>query len=89
LVLAYDGKNSGVAVFDVSSLAVGDQIVVARYASPANPVQGDLVQNTKYLMTHWDLLNPGGNNVPDGGSTVMLLGAAIGALGLARRYFMW
>jgi hypothetical protein len=88
LVLAYDGKNSGVAVFDVSSLAVGDQIVVARYASPANPVQGDLVQNTKYLMTHWDLLNPGGNNVPDGGSTVMLLGAAFGALGLARRYFM-
>jgi hypothetical protein len=26
------------------------------------------------------------NNVPDGGTTVMLLGAALGALGLARRF---
>jgi hypothetical protein len=26
------------------------------------------------------------NNVPDGGSTALLLGAAIGALGLARRF---
>lgn len=86
LVLAYDGKNSGVAVFDVSSLAVGDQIVVARYASPADPTHGDLVQNTRYLMTHWDLLNPGGGQVPDGGTTVMLLGAALGALGVVRRY---
>ena len=85
LVLAYDGQNSGVAVFDVSGLAVGDQIVVARYASPSDATHGDLVQDTKYLMTHWDLLNPGGS-VPDGGATVMLLGAALGALGVARRY---
>jgi hypothetical protein len=26
------------------------------------------------------------NNVPDGGATVMLLGAALGALGMARRF---
>jgi hypothetical protein len=26
------------------------------------------------------------NNVPDGGTTALLLGAAIGALGLARRF---
>jgi protein with PEP-CTERM/exosortase system signal len=29
---------------------------------------------------------PGGGSVPDGGTTVMLLGAALGALGLARRF---
>ena len=29
-----------------------------------------------------------GAGVPDGGTTVMLLGAALGALGLARRYIM-
>jgi hypothetical protein len=27
-----------------------------------------------------------GNGVPDGGTTVMLLGAALGALGMARRF---
>jgi hypothetical protein len=30
--------------------------------------------------------SPGGNGVPDGGTTVMLLGTALGALGMARRY---
>jgi len=31
---------------------------------------------------------PGGVTAPDGGTTVMLLGAALGALGIARRYIM-
>lgn len=31
-------------------------------------------------------LPPSINNVPDGGTTVILLGAALGALGLARRF---
>ena len=30
----------------------------------------------------------GVQQVPDGGTTVMLLGAALGALGIARRYIM-
>jgi VPDSG-CTERM motif len=30
--------------------------------------------------------SPGGNGVPDGGTTVMLLGAALGALGMVRRF---
>ena len=29
---------------------------------------------------------PGGGTIPDGGTTVMLLGAALGALGMARRF---
>jgi hypothetical protein len=32
--------------------------------------------------------SPGGGQVPDGGMTVMLLGAALGALGFARRFLM-
>ena len=34
----------------------------------------------------WTLFGPGGQGVPDGGTTVMLLGAALGALGMARRF---
>ncbi len=34
---------------------------------------------------HWTLFGPGGA-VPDGGTTVMLLGIAFGALGFARRF---
>jgi hypothetical protein len=30
--------------------------------------------------------SPGGGHVPDGGTTVMLLGAALGSLGMARRF---
>jgi hypothetical protein len=32
--------------------------------------------------------NGGGTQVPDGGTTVMLLGAALGALGMARRFLI-
>jgi hypothetical protein len=38
------------------------------------------------LLTGWTLFGPGGQGVPDGGTTVMLLGAALGALGMARRF---
>lgn len=85
LVVVYDGPNSGVAVFDVSSFAVGDVINLASFARPDANTHGDLLQDTFYGMTGWTLLNPG-SNVPDGGATVMLLGAALGALGMARRY---
>jgi VPDSG-CTERM motif len=84
LVVAYDGRNSGVAVFDIHTLVAGDEIVLARYAFPADPVHGDLVQGDRYRMTTWSLLNP--TTAPDGGTTVMLLGAALGALGMARRF---
>jgi len=87
LVVVYDGPNSGVAVFDVSSFAVGDVINLASFARPSLTTHGDLVQDTFYGMTGWTLLNPG-TNVPDGGATVMLLGAALGALGMVRRYLV-
>jgi hypothetical protein len=37
-------------------------------------------------LTQWTLFGPAGAGVPDGGITVMLLGLALGALGIARRY---
>jgi len=42
-----------------------------------------------HALSGWILFPPGGGGqVPDGGTTVMLLGAALGALGIARRYLM-
>jgi hypothetical protein len=40
-----------------------------------------------YGLSGWTLFGTAGS-VPDGGTTVMLLGAALGALGMARRYIM-
>ncbi len=40
-------------------------------------------------LSGWALFTTGGGGaVPDGGTTVMLLGAALGALGMVRRFFM-
>jgi len=36
-------------------------------------------------LVEWTLVGPGVSGVPDGGTTAMLLGAALGALGMARR----
>ena len=38
------------------------------------------------LLIGWTLFGPGGQGVPDGGTTAMLLGTALGALGMARRF---
>jgi VPDSG-CTERM motif len=38
-----------------------------------------------YGLSGWTLFGPGVLGVPDGGTTAMLLGAALGALGMARR----
>lgn len=39
-------------------------------------------------LSGWTLFGPGVPGVPDGGTTAMLLGAALSALGVARRYLM-
>ena len=46
---------------------------------PSNGNTGFAVGNELSIIPH-------GGSVPDGGTTVMLLGAALGALGMARRY---
>src|SRR5262245_33267738 len=90
LVAAYDGPNGGVAVFNIAGLT--GTIELYRYAKPekvngvftGNLLGSNTAQQGYFLMTGWSLLNP--TSVPDGGATVMLLGAALGALGVARRY---
>ncbi len=41
-----------------------------------------------YGLSGWTLFGPGVPGVPDGGTTAMLLGAALSVLGVARRYIM-
>jgi hypothetical protein len=85
LVAAYDGPNGGVAVFNVAGLT--GSVDLYRYAKPlanGNLLGSNTAQMGYYKMTSWTLLNPTGA-VPDGGTTVMLLGAALGALGMGRR----
>jgi hypothetical protein len=88
LVAAYDGPNGGVAVYNISGLTGTIQIYA--YAHPEYDAKGhptgNLIAGTSgnYFITTFTLLNP--TSAPDGGATVMLLGAALGALGVARRY---
>ena len=86
LVAAYDGPNGGVAVFNVAGLT--GTVDLYRYAKPlanGNLLGSNVAQQGYFKMTSWTLLNPTGA-VPDGGTTVMLLGAALGALGMTRRF---
>jgi len=95
LVAAYDGKNSGVAVWDIAGLT--GTITIWGFAKPevvngqftGNLLGSDVAQKGYFRLTGYTLLNPTtGGSVPDGGATVMLLGAALGALGMARRFLM-
>jgi VPDSG-CTERM motif len=92
LVAAYDGPNGSVAVFNVAGLT--GSVDLFRYAKRELDGNGDPTGNLLgsnsaaqgyFKMTGWTLLNPTGT-VPDGGTTVMLLGMAFGALGMARRF---
>ena len=87
LVAAYDGPNGSVAVFNVAGLT--GSVDLYRYAkidgTTGNLIGSNVAAQDFKLMTGWTLLNPTGV-VPDGGTTVMLLGAALGALGMTRRF---
>lgn len=74
----------------------------ATYSGPNNPgvilglvwyignLSGDITipatTGTGFNLIGWTLFGPGVPGVPDGGTTVMLLGTALGALGMARRF---
>jgi hypothetical protein len=74
LFAKYDGPNAGSEVWYVGGLS---GIITI-------PSHGLLGQN--YGLSGWTLFGPGVPGVPDGGATVMLLGAALGSLGMARRF---
>jgi len=71
LFAKYDGQNDLSQVWNISGLTGVITI----------PAFGPL----GYGLSGWILFGPA-SGVPDGGTTVMLLGAALGALGMARRF---
>lgn len=70
----YDGPNAGYILYFVPDLG-GTTI-----PSDPSPIWGTAGQ---YQVSH--TLRWGATNVPDGGATLLLLGGALGALGLLRR----
>jgi hypothetical protein len=72
LFAKYDGQNDISFVWNVAGLTGNITI----------PQDGPLGHG----LSGWVLFGGGGNGVPDGGATVMLLGASLGALGMLRRY---
>ncbi len=73
LFAKYDGPNDLSQVWNISG-------ITGTITIPGFGPNG-------YGLSGWILFGPGGTpGVPDGGTTVMLLGAALGALGMARRY---
>jgi hypothetical protein len=74
LFAKYDGPNAGSEVWYVGNLS-------GVWKIPAFGLAGQ-----HYGLSGWTLFR--GAGVPDGGTTVMLLGAALGALGIGRRFLM-
>jgi len=72
LFAKYDGPNYGSEVW-----YVGDLSGIITIPAEAGG----------YGLSGWTLFGSAGS-VPDGGTTAMLLGAALGALGMARRFLM-
>jgi VPDSG-CTERM motif len=73
LFAKYDGQNYGSEVW-----YVGDLSGIITIPATAGG----------YALSGWTLFGPGVPGVPDGGTTAMLLGAALSVLGIARRYIM-
>ena len=78
LIAAYDGQNSGATVWDISSIAAGTVLELPAFAKP-NSSGNDLIVG-KYGITTWSMFNPI-TRVPDGASTLAMLG--LGLVGLA------
>jgi VPDSG-CTERM motif len=76
LFAKYDGPNAGSEVWYVGGMS---GIITI-------PALGIPDHGHQYGLSGWTLFGPGVQQVPDGGTTVMLLGAALGALGMARRF---
>ncbi len=71
LFAKYDGQNDNSVVWNIAGLT-------GMLTIPGFGPNG-------YGLSGWILFGPTGT-VPDGGTTVMLLGTALGALGMARRF---
>ena len=73
LLVRYNGPNAVSEVWHVGDLT-------GRIIIPA--IRGE------HGLPSWALFTSGPESVPDGGATVMMLGAALGTLGVMRRYLI-
>lgn len=73
LFAKYDGPNYGAEVWDLSGLT--GTITIPEYAGPDGHLQ----------LSGWTLYTGTPQVVPEGGGTVLFLGAALSAIGLVRR----
>ena len=76
LVAKYDGWRGGDYVWYVGDLVVGETYSI--------PDAGFGTSGDKYGLSHVSLYNP--TTVPDGGLTIVLLGIALSAVGIFRRF---
>ena len=77
LLAKYDGPNYGSAVWFVGGLTGEIDI-----PSGAGGTSG-----SQFGLSHTYLFNPNGTSVPDGGTTMMLLGGALACIGALRHRF--
>jgi hypothetical protein len=70
----FDGPNFGSEVWVITGLT--GTITMPEFGS-----------GNQYGLSHVYVFNPG-SGLPDGGTTLMLLGSALGGLGLVRRFFL-
>lgn len=88
LVAKWDGMNSGAEVWDIANLSAGTVIDIPY---DVNVINGQLVPSDKYALTSWTLLDQtqpnggGGPLVPDGGSTIIMVGSALTGLAFIGR----
>jgi hypothetical protein len=75
LFAKYDQQNAGSEVWYVGDLT--GVITIPQFWS-----------GHQYGLSGWILFGGGTTGVPDGGTTAMLLGAALSVIGMARRYLM-
>ena len=77
LFAKYDGPNYGSEVWYVGGLT--GIITIPAFAG------GNGMGSGQYGLSGWTLFTPGGNTVPEGGSTIAFLGLALTAAELLRR----
>jgi VPDSG-CTERM motif len=79
-VLIKDGRVQGKGhLYRFYGVSADETLIGSGTVTFDNPVRG---------ISHISFFGSPGGQVPDGGTTVMLLGAALGALGMVRRFLM-
>ena len=79
LAAKYAGPPGGLEIWDIGSLPAGTTIIIPQNAFGTG--------NDQYGLSGWDLITstPGTRSVPDGGSTLALLGCALVGVESLRR----